>query len=157
MDKRTYEKRSKDCLICERIVLIKKNKNPYFIKEFETGYAVLGDTQFFTGYCLFLCKYHKNELHELKPEIRKKFLVEMSVVAEAVYRAFRPVRLNYELLGNSHHHLHWHIFPRYEDDPLPKNPVWCIDPQIINAKGHQPNTEELNSLKQKILDKIPVL
>jgi len=25
-----------DCLICERIELIKKNKNPYFVRELNT-------------------------------------------------------------------------------------------------------------------------
>src|SRR5438477_2593341 len=96
------------CLICERILLIKQDKNPYFIKEFETGYAVIGDSQFFKGYCLFLCKIHKEELHELDPDFKKKFLEEMSVLAEAVYKTFKPHKLNYELLGNGDRHLHWH-------------------------------------------------
>lgn len=44
------------CLICERIQMIKEHKNPYFVKELETGYVVLGDYQHFKGYTLFLCK-----------------------------------------------------------------------------------------------------
>ena len=32
----------------------------------------------------------------LEKEFRKKFLEEMSVVAEAVYKAFQPDKLNYE-------------------------------------------------------------
>jgi diadenosine tetraphosphate (Ap4A) HIT family hydrolase len=64
------------------------------------------------------------ELHELKPDVRSRFLGEMALVAEAVFRAFSPRKLNYELLGNSVSHLHWHIFPRYEDDPNPQWPVW---------------------------------
>ena len=34
------------CLICERISMIKQGTNPYFIKELETGYVVLGDHHF---------------------------------------------------------------------------------------------------------------
>lgn len=35
-------------------------------------------------------------------------------MAEAVYNAFQPDKLNYELLGvGSGVHMHWHIFPRY--------------------------------------------
>ncbi|MCD7883089.1 MAG: GNAT family N-acetyltransferase [Lachnospiraceae bacterium] len=30
------------CLICDRIQMIKEGKNPYFVKELETGYVVLG-------------------------------------------------------------------------------------------------------------------
>lgn len=73
--------KNKNCLICQRIKLIKQGKNPYFIKELKTGYAVLGDSQFFKGYCLFLCKLHKKELHELDKTFKLKFLEEMSLVA----------------------------------------------------------------------------
>ena len=42
------------CLICERINMIKQGNNPYFVKELETGYVVIGDYQHFYGYTLFL-------------------------------------------------------------------------------------------------------
>jgi diadenosine tetraphosphate (Ap4A) HIT family hydrolase len=32
--------------------------------------------------------------------------------------------MNYELLGNQVPHLHWHLFPRYRDDPNRLQPVW---------------------------------
>lgn len=44
------------CLICQRIELIKAGQNPYFVKELETGYVVIGDYQYFKGYTLFLAK-----------------------------------------------------------------------------------------------------
>lgn len=30
------------CLICDRIQMIKDEANPFFVKELETGYVVLG-------------------------------------------------------------------------------------------------------------------
>ena len=54
------------CLICQRIELIKKGENPYFVKELETGYLVIGDHQYFAGYSLFLAKEHVTELHHLE-------------------------------------------------------------------------------------------
>jgi len=145
---------NKNCLICQRIELIKKKKNPYFIKEFETGYAVLGDLQFFKGYCLLLCKLHKKELHELDKKFRMKFLKEMVVLAEAIYKAFKPKKLNYELLGNNDEHLHWHIFPRYSNDPNPKTPIWCIDKNIRCSEKTKPSKKEIETLKRKILKEI---
>ena len=35
------------CLICDRIQMIKDGTNPYFVKELETGYVVIGDHQHF--------------------------------------------------------------------------------------------------------------
>jgi diadenosine tetraphosphate (Ap4A) HIT family hydrolase len=51
-------------------------------------------------------------------------LHEMSEVAHAVSRAFEPVKLNLEALGNTVPHLHWHIVPRYSDDPRGFAPIW---------------------------------
>ena len=104
------------CLICDRINMIKDNNNPWFVKELETGYVVIGDNQHFKGYTLFLCKEHKTELFQLERSVKMKFLEEMSIVAEAVARAFVAEKMNYELLGNGDTHLHWHLFPRVSGD-----------------------------------------
>ena len=55
------------CLICDRIKMIRNGTNPYFVKELETGYVVIGDNQHFRGYTLFLYKHHgdKTELFHL--------------------------------------------------------------------------------------------
>lgn len=135
------------CIPCQRIDQIKNGANPHFVIELETGYVVLGDHQFYKGYTIFLCKQHKNELHELDPEFRFLFLKEMSIVAEAVFKAFHPVKLNYELLGNTDDHMHWHIFPRHADDPLPKQPIWQLDKAIRTADSVRPSIEELRVLK----------
>ena len=96
------------CFICDRIEMIKNGSNPYFVKELDTGYVVIGDNQHFYGYTLFLYKNHsKTELFQLKIPERNKFLEEMSVVAEAVSNAFGAEKINYELLGNGEAHLHW--------------------------------------------------
>lgn len=143
--------RTEDCLICNRIQMIKTGKNLYFVKELETGYVVIGDYQFYKGYTLFLCKTHTDELHKLKPNFRKKFLEEMALVAEAVYRAFNPRKLNYELLGNTDSHLHWHLFPRYNSDPDPKRAVWVVDRSIRCTDETRPGKKDLSKLKSKLL------
>ncbi len=131
--------------------MIKDGKNPYFVAEFETGYAVIGDHQFFRGYTLFLAKQHKHELHEFDDGFRNRFLVEMSQVAEAVFRAFHPVKLNYELLGNKDSHVHWHLFPRHANDPQPMRPIWTIDPAIRSVESVKPSKEGIEVLKSELL------
>lgn len=130
--------------------MIKEGINPYFVRELESGYVVIGDFQFYKGYTLFLCKTHITELHDLSYDFRKKFLEEMSLVAEAVYRAFQPEKLNYELLGNTDKHCHWHIFPRYSNDPKPKQPIWVIDQAVRCAEDTRPSETELKELKSKL-------
>jgi len=151
------KKGQSSCLICDRIKLIEQDKNPYFVLELETGYVVVGDYQFFHGYTLFLCKRHKKELHELKPDFCQKYLQEMSIVAEAVFRAFEPRKLNYELLGNTDKHIHWHIFPRHKDDPLPNKTVWNIDKEIRCAEAARPSDRQLEEIKTRLRTEIDKL
>ena len=47
-------------------------------------------------------------------EEKNKFMYEMSIVAEAVSKAFKPEKMNYELLGMGDAHLYWHLYPRTE-------------------------------------------
>lgn len=138
-----------NCFVCKRIGMIKNATNPYFVAELDTGYVVIGDDQLFRGYTLFLCKWHKTELHFLDPEFKNKFLMEMSKVAEAVYKAFHPDKLNYEMLGNGDAHMHWHLFPRRQSDKN-KGPVWWTYNETASLEPVKLGLEELQKMKIKL-------
>ena len=150
------------CLICDRIQKIKEGTNPYFVKELETGYVVIGDHQHFKGYTLFLCKEHRTELFHLDGQTRQKYLNEMAVVAEAAFRAFGADKMNYELLGNGDTHLHWHLFPRIGGDLGAfgndgKGPVWWYPREKMYDDCNRPTDAELSEMKMKLrreLDKL---
>ena len=137
-----------NCLICDRIAMIGDGANPYFVAELPTGYAVLADNQLYRGYTIFLSKLCVPELH-LLGDAREPFLRDMAVVAEAVFAAFAPVKLNYELLGNSERHLHWHLTPRHADDPLPTWPIWN-NPAFL-GRPHRPDEAALTASKRALL------
>ena len=147
------------CLVCDRIQMIKDNCNPYFIKELETGYVVIGDNQHFTGYTLFLCKEHKTELYDLETAKKMKFLEEMSIVAEAVSYAFGAEKMNYELLGNGDTHLHWHLFPRVDGDlegygNNGKGPVWWYPMEKMYSISNRPSEAKLKEMKLRLSDEL---
>ncbi len=147
------------CLICERIEMIKRGENPYFVKELETGYVVLGDHQHFRGYTLFLCKEHKTELFDLKRDFKMKFLEEMSLVAEAVAKTFGADKMNYELLGNGDSHLHWHLFPRIDGDLEEyghdgRGPVWWYPREKMYCEEMKLSEEDMGEMKEALLKNI---
>jgi diadenosine tetraphosphate (Ap4A) HIT family hydrolase len=135
------------CFVCGRIKQVQEGTNQYFVAELPSGYVALGDFQFYSGYTVFISKVHATELHELSKVDRSQFLEDMAIAAEAVFNAFHPLKLNYELLGNLDSHMHWHIFPRYADDPDPKNPVSVIPPEVRNAESTRPTPEQLSEMK----------
>src|ERR1700730_6799228 len=97
------------CDLCERIARAERGDNPFSVVRTATGYVNLADIQYHEGYTVFVAKRCVPELHELPDTVRDQFLREMALVAEAVFEAFEPNKLNYELLGNGAPHLHWHL------------------------------------------------
>ena len=143
------------CLICERIELIKQGKNPHFVKELETGYVVIGDGQYFKGYTLFLAKEHVTELHQMEYETKIKFLEEMSIVQEAVAKAFQAEKMNIELLDNGDAHVHWHLFPRKAGDMKGyghngRGPVWWVPWEEMSSEEYQPKENDLLQLVNRL-------
>lgn len=150
------------CLVCDRIEMIKKGENPYFVRELETGYVVIGDHQYFKGFTLFLCKNHETELFRLDRDLKMKFLEEMSIVAQAAAAAFGADKMNYELLGMGDAHLHWHLYPRRNGDldgygNNGKGPVWWLPMNIMYDDNTRPSEQELEDMKRRLkteLDKL---
>lgn len=152
------------CLICDRIEQIKNGENPYFVKELDTGYVVIGDNQHFHGYTLFLYKSHgtKTELFHLTSAEKMRFLEEMSIVAQAVSKAFGAEKMNYELLGMGDAHLHWHLFPRVSGDIETygnngRGPVWWYPMEKMYCDDNRPTEQELSDMKQKLLSALSEL
>jgi diadenosine tetraphosphate (Ap4A) HIT family hydrolase len=112
------------CGICAMIDRIKAGKFPDFIAELNSCYVILGDQQFYRGYCVLFAKIHATELYLMPADAARALFEEMRLTAEAIAEIVKPWKMNYECLGNSIPHVHWHLLPRYESDELRHGPVW---------------------------------
>lgn len=109
------------CLICERVAFAKQGRNPHLIAEMEHSYFVVGDHQFHRGYALVLLKEHVREPFDLPDGVQGEHFVEVMRAAKALQATFDPWKLNFSCYGNAEPHVHWHLVPRYKDDPHPGN------------------------------------
>jgi diadenosine tetraphosphate (Ap4A) HIT family hydrolase len=112
------------CGICAAIDQIKAGSFRDFIAELNASYVILGDQQFYCGYCILFAKMHATELYLMPTDAARTLFDEMRLVAEAIATIVKPWKMNYECLGNSEPHVHWHLLPRYENDELRHVPVW---------------------------------
>jgi len=94
------------------------------IAELAHCLVMLNRDQFFPGYCLVFTRSHVTELFHLDPATRQGVMEEVSAVAAALAAVYRPAKINYELLGNMVPHMHWHVVPRFANDPLWPRPIW---------------------------------
>jgi diadenosine tetraphosphate (Ap4A) HIT family hydrolase len=113
-----------DCPFCEKLARLHEVRADELVWQFPNSVALLGSWQYFQGYCILVARRHATELFHLADGERRSYLDELTALARAIMDCFRPHKLNYELLGNQVPHLHWHVFPRYAEDPDRLRPVW---------------------------------
>jgi diadenosine tetraphosphate (Ap4A) HIT family hydrolase len=115
---------AQNCGICALIARIRSETLDDFVAELPSSYLILGDAQFYRGYCVMLAKRHATELFLMPTDEARALLDDMRLAAEGIAAATQPWKMNYECLGNQEAHVHWHLFPRYQSDALRSSPVW---------------------------------
>lgn len=75
------------------------------------------------GYTLVIWRgRHVSDPTELTSDEASGYFAEVLQVARALETHYRPIKMNFEMLGNSLPHLHTHLVPRYLDDGSPGHP-----------------------------------
>ena len=115
---------SSECPFCLKLARLDSLSSEELVWQFPHSIALLGPWQYYQGYCILISRRHATELNQLPEDERIAYFNEMCLLAKAIEAAFRPRKLNYELLGNQVPHLHWHLFPRYDHDTEALKPVW---------------------------------
>jgi diadenosine tetraphosphate (Ap4A) HIT family hydrolase len=65
-----------------------------------------------SGYVCVVARRHVVEPFELSPDEQASFWFDSMLVAKAVAGVVDPVKMNYEIHGNTLPHLHLHLVPR---------------------------------------------
>jgi len=85
----------------------------------------LAKSQTYRGHCqLIFDARHACRSDQLSAEEWRRFCDDLYLAQRAILRVTRPDHVNVELLGNVVPHLHWHIVPRYFNDPRWGMPIW---------------------------------
>lgn len=94
----------------------------FFVGEISDGYLQKqGPT---AGYCVVIFRgRHAGAPQELSPGEHAAFWSEVGRVARAIEAVYRPIHLNFQILGNQDPHVHVHIVPRHDPDPAPSLPL----------------------------------
>ena len=83
----------------------------------RSGWAVMGERQIFSGYCLLLPDPVVDHLNALEAHTRAQFLADMALIGDVLMAVTGAVRINYAIFGNVEPALHAHVFPRGAAEP----------------------------------------
>ncbi|MGO7836760.1 HIT family protein [Rhizobium johnstonii] len=78
----------------------------------------------FDGWCRVIWNKHVSELTDLSEDNRHTILEAVVALEEALRAELAPFKINIASLGTGAPHLHFHVIPRFEDDPTFPDPVW---------------------------------
>ncbi len=96
-----------------------------FISELRISSLLLFRDQRFRGYCILsFDRWDATSLESLTDDEYSTYCSDLRTASKALRQALHPDHMNYELLGNTNPHLHWHIIPRYSSDPRWGRPIW---------------------------------
>ena len=92
----------------------------------DDGFArvvLIGDADH-PAYCRVILNAHRKEMTDLTEAERARLMKTVFAVERVLRDLLEPEKINLASFGNMVPHLHWHIIPRFVDDPHFPNPVF---------------------------------
>lgn len=85
------------------------------------------------GFTRVVLKKHIAEMSALSEKERIHVMNAVNAVETLMLRMMRPDKVNLASLGNMVPHLHWHVIPRWKNDPWFPDSVWSAARRSDNA------------------------
>jgi len=79
----------------------------------------------YPGFCRVVRPQHVREMSDLTGTERAHLMTVVFATESALRSLYRPLKVNLASLGNITPHLHWHVIPRFSDDPHFPAPIWA--------------------------------
>ena len=116
-----------NCAYCMKGDLVAKFG--YFCCEMESSNVYIFKEQSHPGRLIVAHKKHVSEIIELTDEERNQFFKDINTVSNAIHKVYNPDKVNYGAYGDTGHHLHFHLVPKYKDD-FEWNGVFLMNPGL---------------------------
>ena len=103
---------NKDCMYCMEDE--RRDNLMIEIGKLSVSTVFLFKEQTYRGRCNVVYNGHVKELFQLDDHELVAYMKDVKKVAEAIDKAFQPNKINYGAYGDTLHHLHMHLVPKYE-------------------------------------------
>ena len=86
------------------------------ICEMDTCKVYLFKEQSHPGRVILAHKKHVGDTTELTAQERAAYFEDIAKVSTVLQKLFNPQKINYGAYGDTGHHLHFHLVPKYKDE-----------------------------------------
>lgn len=103
----------------------------------------------YPGFCRVILNRHLREMTDLDADQRQRLMAVVFEVEAALRALIGPDKINLASLGNQVPHIHWHIIPRFVDDPHFPDPVW-----VPAKRSGRPRPVDTTALRRAIVERL---
>lgn len=82
------------------------------------------DDTYYPAFTRVIYQSHIKEMSELRPTQRHELMDFVYLVEEVQREVLEPAKINLAQFGTMVPHMHWHIIPRFKDDPHYPDAIW---------------------------------
>ena len=85
------------------------------------------------GFLRVVLNRHASEMTDLPATDREQLMQVVWATERLIRRELLPDKVNLASLGNVVPHLHWHVIPRWRDDPWFPQPIWAPASRAVDV------------------------
>ena len=133
------------CELCSRTggELLWQGERCRVVHVAEAGYP---------GFCRVIWQAHVREMTDLSEDDRLHLMCVVFAVESVIREHLAPEKINLASLGNLVPHVHWHVIPRFQDDPHFPQPIWAAAVRTPAAVTREASTASLATALAAALD-----
>lgn len=105
----------------------------------------------YPGYMRLILNRHVTEVSWLSKIEREHLFKLLPTIDEQVCDHLAPEKINIASLGNQVPHMHWHIIPRWKDDPHFPDSIWSPVRNTTASPDLAQRNEKLQAMFQALL------
>ena len=113
--------------------------------------VIAADEPGFPCFLRVVWQRHVADMTDLDKRDQTELLAAVMRVERVLRDVVQPDKINLASLGNQTPHLHWHVIPRWRDDPAFPGSVWTPPPadhSAMNVAVHQRFSQQTAWLEQ---------
>ena len=107
--------------------------------------VINADDAHYPAFTRVIYQKHIKEMSDLNPTQRHQLMDFVYLVEEVQREVLEPVKINLAQFGTMVPHVHWHIIPRFKEDPHYPDAVWSMAKYELS---HEAINDYLNKQKK---------
>lgn len=116
------------CVLCHEV-------GGRLLWESDLVRVINADDAHYPAFTRVIYQSHVQEMSDLNPTQRHELMDYVYLVEEVQRDILQPTKINLAQFGTMVPHLHWHIIPRFQNDPHYPDAIWANIKREVNDQA----------------------